>query len=172
MKEFFQNLVNKVWSVVRPVLPDKIKRLVVLFLTKNQKILVLLDPAMKVVKAVALLYGGVAGQSVAVFVSAVQRMMEEWNLTPEQLPVTVQTVVSSSEADRLVADQIKVALRDFAKFVLENKKDTSDQFTALSDSEKNLLVEMAYNMVKSEIEEIRKVVDGGDMQTVKELVSS
>jgi len=172
MKEFFQNLVNKVWSVVRPILPDKIKRLVVSFLTKNEKILPLLDPAMKVVKAIALLYGGAAGRSVAALVSAIQRMLEEWNLTSEQLPVTVQTVVSSPEADQLVIDQIRVALRDLAKFVLENKKDTSAQFTALSDSEKNLLVEMAYNMVKPEVEEIRQVVDGGDMQTVKELVSS
>lgn len=146
--ELLKKTVDNIWKKVRPVLPDKVKLLVVKLLTKNQKLLVVLDRALELVKAITLLYGSPAVVTKASLLLAIDRMLELWGLKDKPLPETV-TLVKETEAES--KEVINVAMRDFTKFVLENHPITSEDVKDLSGNEKNLLVEMAYDLVKDEI---------------------
>ncbi len=142
---WIKSVVNTVWGAIKAVMPDRIKALVVKFLTKNQKVLLVLQPAMNIVKMLAMAYGK---PEVAAIIAAIQRTLEAWgiSLDPSKLPPTI--AVALAKQGQATLDEAKVALRDAAKLLLAKQEQT---FATLSESEKNLAVEMAYNMVKDEI---------------------
>lgn len=153
---WIKSVINLVWDGAKKILPDKVKRLVTNFLRKNEKLMVLLEPTMDLVKFVALSYG--AGNVVSI-VTAIQRMLESWGVFDDArvlpFPSTIKVVLDKKEMATL--EEAKVALRDLVK-VLMYKTNYSDSFDKLNDSEKNLLIEMAYSMVKDEIKEIKENV--------------
>lgn len=157
MKNFFKDLLNSIWGVLKVVLPNNLKKLVVNFFEKNQKLLLYLDPAMRVVKAIALAYGRMEVVSI---ISAIQRTLSTWGIEADltKLPATVSTVLQKGAQATL--EEAKVALRDTAKLVLVKRDETgidpNVKFSVLSESQQNLVVELAYNMVKDEIAALKE----------------
>ncbi|MCX8008818.1 MAG: hypothetical protein N3A54_03905, partial [Patescibacteria group bacterium] len=128
---------SAVWGSIRGVLPDRVKTMIVSYFSKNQKILVLLEPAMSIVKTVALSYG--AFNVVAARSHAIERMLESWGVISP--PSTIKSVLDKGE--QATVEEVKTALRDLSKLLMSA---SNKEFKTLKDSEQNLIIEMAYNM--------------------------
>lgn len=155
MKEFFKNLVNNVWAGLKIMIPDRVKALLVRFLNKNYKVFSVVYNLLPVVKAVGVVTG--VG-SVVETVNVIFRIINGLKVTNPELvvPETVNKVITGEKEVSL--EEVKVAIRDLVKLVASYKESVKEEFVALSDSEKNMAIEIAYNMVKPEIKEMTENV--------------
>ncbi|MCX8009487.1 MAG: hypothetical protein N3A54_07410 [Patescibacteria group bacterium] len=105
---WIKSLFSTIWGGFKKVLPDKVKSAVVSYFSKNEKVLILLEPAMSIVKTVALSYGAF---NVVAVVSAIQRTLSSWGIVSP--PTPIQQVLAKGDA--ATVEEIKVALRELSK---------------------------------------------------------